>query len=256
MASILVDNRRIKGGVVSTPGINTNVYYRRNTDDLFNVVGAYNNQETLYDWALINSKESKYLKSGVIKLRSDKKSITVDFRSPFPSNEYYIFYTPSGNINVYTADKKAARFTINCSYSASEEVSWVAIHKSLAIKTGINNPGTIFSGTRTISENYSGTLEESPGVDYEEVSVKKDEHINLDGWYNNSYVIKPTTDLDGIPQEMNLSDYSVLISSNVNINTYWTEKSSDRVKIFTSFSRSCIIDYLFIKEGINWWDEY
>lgn len=254
MANLIIDNRKIKGGIVSTPGINTNLYYRRE-NDAFNINGAFNTQETLYDWATINSKESKFLKSGVIKLRADRKSLTIEFNSAFPSNEYYMFFTSSGNINLYTSEKRASRFTILSSFSVSEEISWLAIHRSLASKTGINNPGTLYAGSRIVEVTNGETLFQSPGVSYETLDVNNDAHVNLSGWYGNELIIKPTVELDQIPQEMDLSDYTVLLSSNVNINTFWNQKARDRVKICTSFPRSCIIDYLFIKEGINWWDE-
>lgn len=255
MASVLIDNRKIKGGVVSTPGVNTNVYYRRG-DDQFNLMGSYNNLETLHDWALINNKESRLLKTGVINMRSEKKSTNVIFRSSFPSSDYFVFFTSSGNVNLYTVSKKSTGFTINSSFSLPEEVSWLAIHRSLTSKTGVKFATTIFGGTRTVASNFSGQLFQTPGVLYEELNMKDDTHVNLDGWYNNQLIIKPNFELDGINEEMNMSDYSVLISSNVNINTYWEDKSSDRVKISTSFPRNCIIDYLFIKDGTNWWKEF
>jgi hypothetical protein len=68
-------------------------------------------------------------------------------------------------------------------------------------------------------------------------------------------IIKPTAALDEIYKPMNLSSYSALISSNININNYWIEKAKDRVKVGTSYSKSCQIDYLLVKSGVNWWDE-
>jgi hypothetical protein len=68
-------------------------------------------------------------------------------------------------------------------------------------------------------------------------------------------IIKPDNTTDGFYQDMNLSDYSIILSSNININTFWLEKSVDRVKIGTSFPAACTIDYFIIKSGVNWWNE-
>jgi hypothetical protein len=87
-----------------------------------------------------------------------------------------------------------------------------------------------------------------------------DSACNLNGWYKNELIIRPTQAIDGISANnlMDFSsaqDYSVILSSNININTFWMDKRADRVKIGTSYANRCIIDYLFIKTGLNWWDE-
>lgn len=254
MASIFVDNRKVKGGTLSSPGNNTNLYYRR-AEDAFKIVGSYNNLETLFDWLLINSKESKYVKSGTANMNSDRHFVTIEFKSPFINNDYYLFYLSSGNVNLYTINKRSARFTIGSSFSVSEEISWFAIHKKLAHKTGISNPGSIYAGSRSIAEDYENDLLRPNGDIYESLDINNNNHSNLSGWYNSEFIIRPTNELDDIVQDMDMSDYSVLLSSNSNINIFWNQKEENKVKISTSFPQTCIIDYLFVREGVNWWDE-
>lgn len=254
MASQLVDNQKISGGIVATAGANTNCWYLREPGDKFSINGAFVNLQTLFDWVLIRSTDSRLFKAGVVKFCGSKKSVVVDFDSPFPSSDYYVFFSPNNNVNTFWVDKKPFRFVINSSFDLGAEVSWLAIHKELAVLTGVNNPGSIFSGRRLLTGEAS-LQTDTNGAIIESLDITDDANANLTTWYNNEMIIKPDNTIDGFYQDMNLSDYSIILSSNININTFWLEKSVDRVKIGTSYPAACTIDYFIIKSGVNWWNE-
>lgn len=258
MPNNILDNRKIKGGVICTPGENTNNYYRRG-DDSFNIIGSFDGLETRNDWALLNTKEKNNTKSGVLVNYASRKTAQIRFKNSFPNNDYYVFFSCSDNINIYTINKEINGFTIKASSNLPEEVSWFAIHKNLSKKTGNINTGILYAGSRTInrqttSEENMDYLTNPVGLSYEELNILLEEHTNLSGWYKHSYIIKPEKTEFDFP--MNLHDYSVFLTTNININIYWKTKRPDRVEIGTSFPEKCIIDYMFIKKGMNWWDEF
>ena len=250
MSNQIVDSNKLSGGIIATAGVNTNCWYQRDDYNKFSLNGAFAGLETVLDWVMVDNFNERLFKSGIISFCGSQKSQIVKFKSPFPSNDYFTFFTPNNNVNTYTVDKKNFRFVIGSSYDMGSEISWLAIHKNLAIMTGITNPGSLFVGRRTIT---TATIPLVPGKD--ELDITDDADSNLNGWYNNEMIIQPTLALDSITTDMDLEDYTVILSSNTNINNYWIEKSSDRVKIGTSYPTACEIDYMFIKTGINWWEE-
>jgi hypothetical protein len=135
------------------------------------------------------------------------------------------------------------------SWNVGEEVTWLAFHQEFAVKTGVNNPGTIFAGQRTLSG-------ETPSASGDTLNINDDDQANLNTWYNGEYIIKPDATIDQFTQLPDLEEYSIILTSDTNINTFWIEKASDRFKIGSSYDESCIIDYLMIKKGIDWWNEF
>ncbi len=250
MSNQKIDYQKISGGVVACAGANTNCWYTRETVDTLSVNGAFSSLQTVFDWVMVKTIDNRLFKSGVLKFCEGQSITNIKFTSPFPSNDYFIFFSPNNNVNVYWTDKKAFKCTITASGPLGKEVSWIAIHKELARMTGVNNPGSIYSGKRVITNDAITSIPSKPTLSMTDLN-----DCNVDGWYNNEVVIKPTAELDEIYQTMNLSSYSVLLSSNININSYWIEKKVDRVKVGTSYPKSCQIDYLIIKSGANWWDE-
>lgn len=251
MSNQKIDYQKISGGVVACAGVNTRCWYVRETADKFSVNGAFSSLQTLFDWALVKTVDNKFFKSGVLKFCEGQTTVNIKFTSPFPNNDYFIFFTPSNNVNVFWTDKKVFKCTVNSSGPLGAELSWIAIHKELARMTGISNPGCIFSGKRIVTVTDPIAL--TAGQD--SLDITDNDDANLNGWYNNEMIIRPTEELDEIYKAMNLSSYTVLLSSNTNINSYWLEKAKDRVKVGTSYTTPCQIDYLIIKSGVNWWDE-
>lgn len=249
MSSQLIDNRKIVDGVVGSSGLNTNIWYTREPNGSFTINGAFNGAESIFDWVLNKTSDSRLIKAGVIKIASAKKTLQINFDTSFPSTDYFVFFLQSNNVNSYWIDKKVNRFVIAASWELGQEVSWLAIHKNFARTTGTTNPGTIFSGTRNLQGN-------SPDLEVDSLNITNDNHANLTNWHNKEYIIKPNKFQDGIILEPDLNEYSIVLSTNININMFWVEKASDRFKISTSFKNNCIIDYLMIKKGIDWWNEF
>jgi hypothetical protein len=272
MASKIIDNRKLTGGILTLAGLNTHTWYDRNPDGSFTVNGAWNGSENVFNWILTKTSNSKYTKSGVIKIASEKKSIVIRFDTAFPDTDYYIFFTSNANSVLYWSTKYANRFVINGSYSLGEEITWFAIHKTIISSTGFNKSGNIFAGTRTITGIAQNDIN-SNGEIIETLPLSDNDHLNGSDWYRSEYIISPTALLDGIqtlPSFQPLVDkngnnvvdangnveynYSIIISSNENINTYYMEKGSDRVKVGTSYPAPCTIDYLMVKNGVDWWN--
>jgi hypothetical protein len=277
--SVLINHKKLNGGIVSTAGRNVTVWYSRESSEKFNINGSFNGLEAPYDWVLIKDTDTKWIKSGVVTFNSERKSTVVEFKSPFVNTDYYIFFLSNNNVNMYWDNKKTNQFTINGSFSLGSEVSWLAIHKKIGQQTGIRTPKTIYVGERilnlsSVMWNGSAFVAGDDPLNPETLPMPADStnavaippppgtydsSCNLQGWYKNELIIRPTANLDTIGQNtMGFSkntDYSVIISKNTNINTFWIDKRSDRVKVGTSYPIQCIIHYLFIKTGLNWWDE-
>lgn len=273
MASKIIDNKKLVGGILTLSGFNTHSWYERNQDGSFTVNGAWNGSENIFNWILTKTINSKYTKSGVIKVATEKKSIVVRFDTAFPDEHYYVFFSTTSNSKVFWSTKYANRFVINSSYALGEEITWFAIHKTLITSTGFNRAGNIFAGTRTITGVFSPLDINSNGELVQTLPLDTTTHVNGSKWYNNEYIIAPTKILDGIqtlPSFQPLTDkggkvvvdtngnveynYSIIVSSTENINIYYMEKGSDRVKIGTSYPASCSIDYFMVKNGVDWWN--
>lgn len=250
MSNQKVDFQKIGGGVVACAGVNTNCWYQREAVDKFSVNGAFSSLQTIFDWVLVKNIDSRFFKSGVLRYCEGQTTVNIKFTSPFPSNEYFIFFSPNNNVNAFWIDKKVFKCAVSSSGPLGSELSWIAIHKEMARMTGVNNPGSIYAGSRIITTDSIPSI-----VTKETLDISDDADANVNGWYNNEIIIKPTEALDEIYKPMNLSSYSTLLSANININNYWIEKAKDRVKVGTSYPKSCQVDYLIIKSGVNWWDE-
>lgn len=272
MASKIIDNRKLTGGILLQPGFNTHLWYERSADGSFDVSGAWNGAENIFNWVLTKTVNSKYSKAGVVKIATEKKSIVVRFDTGFPDTDYYVFFSSNANSNLYWSTKYANRFVINSSYALGEEITWFAIHKTLLTSTGFNKSGNIFAGSRTITKEAETDIN-SEGEIIDTLPINGDTHINGDSWYRNEYIIQPTALLDGIqtlPSFQVLKDktgkivvdtngnpeynYSIILSANENINTYYMEKGADRVKIGTSYPAPSTIDYFMVKNGVDWWN--
>jgi hypothetical protein len=285
MSNVLINHRKINDGIVSTPGNNVGVWYTREASEKFSINGSFNGLETPYDWVLVKETDSKWVKSGIISFNTDRKSVVIQFTSPFVNEDYYVFFLSDNNTNLYWSSKKKNQFVVNGSFTIGSELSWLAIHKKIGQQTGLRTPGSLYTGQRILAVDkvqWNGSsfipgddpLNEStlpmPADATNSVAIPPlpatpfcgtyDAAVNLNGWYKNELIIKPTSLLDGISSNNtmdfdSIEDYSIILSSDTNINTYWSDKRADRVKINTSYPTQCIINYLIIKTGLNWWDE-
>ena len=275
MANIPVTQKKLNGGIIGTPGDNVNLWYTRESLDKFSLNGSFSGLETKMDWIILKETDSKFIKCNVVKFNTDAKTFRIKFDSPFADNNYSVFFCCNSNVNMFWSDKTKDKFVINSSFAINGELSWIAIHNTIGKQTGLRTPKTIYVGQRTLnfdSLTWNGTafVSGESALDMSKLPMSNselengfpsaDSAVNLQGWFKNEYIIKPTTAVDGIAASnlMNFtkaSDYSVIISSDTNINMFYKNKGTDRVKVGTSFSRSCVINYLFIKTGLNWWNE-
>jgi hypothetical protein len=263
MSSVLIDNQKISGGLIVTAGNNTSAWYTRVNSSEFTVNGSFNPLEGIFDWVLTKTTDTHYVKSNVIKFKNKKSTFQVVFKTPFIDDNYYVFFSSNSNVNLFWSSKKKNGFIINASSEFDSEITWIAIHKSFSQLTGVNNPGTIYSGSRNLIYDTIPCTEltldcgNTDACVAKELDISQNCHANLHGWYENELIIRPSSILDSFTIPMLFSDtnYSILLSTNTNINTFWLYKSTDRAKIGTSYPINCIIDFLFIKNGIDWWDE-
>ena len=153
MSSQIIDNSKLTGGVLALAGFNATTWYTRNTDGSFTINSSWNGSENIFNWVLTTAVDSKYTKSGVVKIASAKKSITVRFATAFPDTNYFIFFASNDNSTIYYSTKYANRVVLNSSFSLGSEITWFAIHETLLTSTGFNQSGNIFAGTRTILNN-------------------------------------------------------------------------------------------------------
>lgn len=276
--AVSINTKKLNGGIVSSPGRNVMLWYTRNGDN-FVMNTSFNGLETPNDWVIIKDIDTKWIKSGIVSFNNDRKSSIIKFTTPFVNSDYYVFILSNGNTNLYWSDKKQNQFTISGSMNLGSEISWIAIHKKIGQQTGIRTPKSIYVGERIVSNDslmWDGvnfiagdspfnpqTLPyptDSTGDGITPPPGTYESSCNLSGWYKNELIIKPNPILDGFNGNnmMNFSkssDYSVILSYDTNINIYWDKKRSDRVKVGTSYPTKCIINYLFIKSGLDWWTE-
>jgi hypothetical protein len=238
-------NKRVSGLVALTPNQNVNTYYDRTQDVKFNLLTSFNGYSESIDWVVSRPLDSSVFKSGVHKVNGKLKSDTIVFETPFKNTDYFIFISSPINQKIYWNQLCPNRFNITASHFLMKEVSWMAFHRD--IFGGINTPDSIYCVKRVITGFTETTSGEPPSV------------ANLDNWYNSELWIKPEIGVDGDPAGMSIDPtdpgYSVILSSNENINMYWTEKNKDSFRINTSSPAPCVVHWLVIRNGVEWWDE-
>jgi hypothetical protein len=254
MANYLVDNRKVRDGIISTPGFNCKTWYTRETTTSFSINGSFNGSDNIFDWVLITSIDTRYAKADVVKIASSKVSLVINFATAFPDTNYYIFFNSADNTNLYTVQKYNNRCVIASSGIIGNEITWFAIHKTLLDSSGFNSTGNLFAGTRTIGAALPLNTDSSGNVIDCIPTTNNNSYCNLSGWYANEYLIQPTLALDGFQVLPNLASYSAILSSNQNINTFWVNKEPDRVIIGTSYPIPCSVDWLMVQTGIDWWN--
>lgn len=238
-------NQKVTGLVSLTPNSNVNTYYNRLNDGRFTMLTSFNGFNNSIDWVVAAPTDTKLFKSGTLKVNGKLKSETIKFTTPFKDADYFVFLSSPSNQKLYWQTLCNNRFTITSSYYLMQEISWMAFHKD--IFGGVYTPNSIYTGRRTINGFVETVNGESPTT------------ANLGYWFNNEYLIQPQIGVDGDPGSMSIDPtnpgYSLLLSSNQNINIYWTNKNINQFSVKTSSPTDCILHWLVIKNGVEWWQE-
>lgn len=247
------DNRRVDGLIALTSNENVNVYYDRIDQSKFDLKTSYNGYSNLIDWVVAKPLDTSVFKSGTYKVSGKLKSETIKFDFSFPNTDYFVFVHSPSNQKLYWNQLCESRFTVSASHTLTKEISWMAFHRD--VFGGVFTPDSIFVGKRVITGSTTTTA--TTGTTG--TSGSPEIEPNLDVWVDNTLVIKPEIGVFGDPGEMTVDPtdpgYSILLSSNENINMYWTEKESDRFVIKTSAPVPCTIHWAVIRNGIEWWQE-
>lgn len=239
------NNRRLAGLVALTPNSNVSTYYERKDDLKFNLLTSFNGYSKKIDWIVSKPIDSSIFKSGVVKISGKTKSETIKFETPFKNKDYFVVFSSPTNQNLYNTLQCENRFVVTGSHFLLKEISWMAFHRD--IFGGVYTPDSIFVGKRTVNGSIVTDDGESPTT------------ANLTDWYNNELLIKPSIGIEGDPGSMNLDPvdpgYSLLLTSNKNINMYWSEKEANQFRVKTSSPVPATIHWVVIKNGIEWWTE-
>jgi hypothetical protein len=247
MTSSLLNNKKVVYGVLSTPSANMQSYYDKMQESKYAINGSLNGTDSKFDWLSVRTHDSKYVKSGVLKNQDNKEYITVNFDNPFQSNQYNTFFSSNKNVHMKWTDKRTNKFTIQGSSNLGTEISWIAIHKNFCLTTGIISPGSIYCGQREISTTTATSAD-----------MTNPSHSNGVSWRDSEYIINPLfqAEPDKFTTNMNMEQYSIILSTDSDINIFWKEKSNTKVKIGTSYPLTGIkVDFLIVKIGVNWWEE-
>lgn len=238
-------NKRVVGLVATTPNANVMTYYDRKDDNKYNLLTSFNGFSKKIDWVIAKPIDTPIFKSGVYKINGKLKSDTIKFETPFKDTDYYIFLSSPVNQKIYWQMLCENRFTISASHYLLKEVSWMAFHKD--IFGGVYTPNSIFVGKRDITGSTTTPEGEEPSI------------ANMSTWYNHEMLIRPEIGVSNDAGSMTIDPtdpgYSVLLSSNENINIYWKNKESNQFRIKTSSPTSTTIHWLVIRNGVEWWQE-
>lgn len=238
-------NKRVAGLVATTPNANVSTYYDRINDNKFNILTSFNGFSKSIDWVISKPIDTPIFKSGVYKVNGKLKSDVINFETPFKDNNYYIFLSSPSNQKIYWQLLCNNRFTITASHYLLKEVCWMAFHKD--IFGGVYTPNSIYVGRRDITGSVETSGGEAPTT------------ANLDYWYNHELLIKPEVGIADDASMMTISEtdpgYSLILSSNENINIYWNKKEYNQFSIKTSSPVATTVHWLVIRNGVEWWQE-
>lgn len=258
----LLNNRKESNLIMITPNSNANTYYEKTDKSKFLGLTSLNGFSQVIDWIVAKQIDSTLFKSGSLKVNGKIKSETIKFVTPFKDSNYFVFFSTPSNQKLFWNELYLDRFLVSSSHFLKTEVSWFAFHKD--IFGGVYTPNSIYVGKREITDrtfidsNYN-TYTEWPGDINTEITWPIPPTSNLGLWYNNQYIIQPKIGVESETGNMSIDPddpgYSVLLSSNQNINLYWDTKEINKFTIKTSSPTNCTVHYLVIKNGIEWWDE-
>lgn len=215
-----------------TPNSNVNSYYVRSIEsgelDVYTSSGRFDES---IDWLAIGRLDSPYVKSGVTKVNNPKKQFKIFFESKFPNADYRVMIFNPNNSKYYVPAKDEDGFIVESSYLVEDEVSWIAVNSNQVV---------------------NGTLVWKKGIPEDEQRVSNLDRITEIGINSHKYTLNYT---DFGFDNFNSDEYSVILSSDSNVNVWYSNKTLNSVDIRRSYTGEDMkIDYLIVRGSERWYN--
>jgi len=230
MADLLKDEfTQVLVGITSRQ--NSNVYYVRSVDtgevSIFSSSAKFSDE---IDWIGVGKINTPYVKAGVTRIKKSAKNVKIPFDTRFSNTIYRVFAFSPNNSKYFVTQKDRDGFIVESSYFVEEEVAWIALNTNQII---------------------NGTIDWRKGVPETEVIT---DHLDRINEINNNSS-KYTLDFNslGFPTFDN-TKYSVILSSDQNINLWSENKTPGKVDIRRSYAGiDSKIDFVVLETNTKWW---
>jgi hypothetical protein len=214
-----------------TPGANTNTYYVKSTDSSEVVVHSSSGKfDDTIDWLAVGRIDTPFIKTGVSKIKTPQKRIKVYFETKYKNGDYRVFVFSPVNSKYYVPVKEKDGFVVESSYLVEDEIAWITVNTSQVINGTLLWKKGIPEG-ETRQENLGRILE-----------------ISL-----NSHRYPLIFNSFGFPNFEN-TNYSVILSSDSNVNVWYENKQLDKFDIRRSYTgQDMQVHYLVVEANTKWW---
>jgi hypothetical protein len=215
-----------------TPTSNVNAYYIRSVETgQVSLLTSSANLEEEINWLGVGRIDAPYIKSGVTKIKTPSKNVKIFFETAFNSEDYRIFVFSPNNSIYYVPQKFRDGFLVESSSFVEDEVAWIALN------------------TRNV---VNGVLDWKVGVplgDTRTNHVDRYTEINLNA---NRYILNLN---DEGYDNFNGTDYSVILSSDSNLNLWVDNKEEGQFTIRRSYAgEDTRVYYLAVQGSSKWWE--
>lgn len=231
MAKLLQDEY-VQVLVGLTPLGNFNAYYNRSFDTReVSISTSSDSPEDQINWIGVPQLNATFLKSGITKVNNTKKNIKVNFETPYDNANYRAFVFAPYNAKFYLVKKDREGFIVESSSMVEQEVSWI---------------------TMNTSEVINGTIRWRKGLGNGELVSENLDRITEIAINSSIYQVDFTT--LGYP-ELEDNNYSVILSTNKNVNVWVESKTSKSFVVRRSYSGDDLnLDFMVIKGNTKWWE--
>jgi len=214
-----------------TPMGNFNAYYNRTVDSREVSLRASSNiSEDKINWVGVPQLNTSFLKTGVTKVINEKKNIKVTFDSRYANGNYRVFPFSPYNTKFFVPSKDRDGFVVESSSTVRDEISWITIASN---------------------EIPNGSIFWKQGVPTGELISDNFDRITEINRHSNVYTFDFTN--LGYP-EFEDNDYTVILSTNKNVNVWVTHKTSKSFTIRRSFVGDDLsIDWFVVQGNSKWW---
>jgi hypothetical protein len=215
-----------------TPTSNVNAYYIRSIETgQVSLLTSSASLEEEINWLGVGRIDAPYIKSGVTKIRTPAKNVKIFFETAFNNDNYRIFvFSPNNNI-YYVPKKFRDGFLVESSAFVEDEVAWIALNTRNVVNGLLDwKVGVPLGDTRTNNRDR-----------YTEINLNSNRYIlnlNDEGYDNFSG-----------------TDYSVILSSDSNINLWVENKEEGQFVIRRSYAgENTKVSYLAVQGSSKWWE--